>query len=144
MASFDDIEGACTLTDIGLTLLVGKSTIKSGMRGLFLTINDDTDEVLIPKASVICGYAKGAMTSSFVGDKTVGYRFISATNIVVFEKQIMPLIDCISIISKRTDALSHSVAGHYLDKNSDIIPIMDYKVNYFVPDNICDYSLLYI
>lgn len=141
MGSFADIEGACTLTDIGLTLLVGKSTINSDMKGLFITINEDTDDVFIPKASVVCGYAKGTFTTSFTGDKTVGYRFINANNIIVFEKQIMPLIDCITIISQRTNDLSNCIAGHTLNENNDIETMTNYQLNYFVPDNICDYSV---
>ncbi len=141
IGDFADIEGACTLSDIGLTLLVGKSTINREMKGLFITINDDTDEVFIPRASVICGYAKGVLTESFMGDKTVGYRFKNKKNIIVFEKQIMPLSDCISIISNRTNALSTSIAGHFLDEDGNILPTMEYKRNYFVPDNICDFSV---
>ena len=141
MGDFADIEGACALSDIGLTLLIGKSTINRDMKGLFITINDDTDEVFIPKASVICGYAKGQLAESFVGDKTVGYRFKNTKNIIVFEKQIMPLSDCISIIRNRTNTLSTSIAGHLLDENNNIVPILEYKRNYFVPDNICDYSV---
>ena len=56
--SMDDMEAGCTIEDLSLKILVGNSTVCNG-RGLFISIDDDVEEVTIPKGTAICGYSKG-------------------------------------------------------------------------------------
>ncbi len=153
----DDMDAGCGIDDIGIQVMVGQSLIGAG-RGLFLSILDEVEKVTLPAGTPICGYSKGEFTDEADGDKAVAYAFNTPIIGVLFEKELMPLLDAISIIEQRINnatstisafksinkrrknnfhiadsVLGHSITFNDSNKEIEIKPKYDYFERYFIP-----------
>lgn len=146
IGSFEQVTQGFELDQLGLNLMLGKSVVADG-KGLFVSVVDDAEETFIPMGTVLCGYSKGSFAVEASSDKTVGYLFNDVNNLVIFNKEIMPLFDAITIVSEKAKNLTSVVLGHLLcslDEMEDshslsILPdISCGGKNYFVPDVVED------
>lgn len=140
LSSLDDMEVGFSLEELGINAMVGPATCGHG-RGLFLNVQEDVEQSLLPTGTVICGYGKGTFHAASIGDKTVAYRFMRLTTPVIFDKQIMYLYEALYSVTDKVTDFAHAVAGHYLEvdemDSSNVTIHADasngYK-HYFVPD----------
>jgi len=139
VTNYENIEAGCTIDDLKLQVLVGKSTVCNG-RGLFIAVDEDADEVTIPRGTAICGYSKGTFTTSANGTMTVAYIFEDIDVAVFFNKELIPLKKAIALVADKRDILKDAVKDHslYYDDEQDeiiIIPNLENANNYFIPYN---------
>lgn len=100
----DEMETGFEIQELGLTLMVGKSTVAPG-RGLFVALADEAgvDRVELPEGTLFAGYSKvGAWAVSAQGDKAVAYAFEDPDTACVCEKELKPLIEAVGSHSCRT------------------------------------------
>eukprot|EP01031_Cornospumella_fuschlensis_P030267 gene30267-36576_t len=109
------------LDELGVDLFVGPSVVADGM-GLFLALQSDVEEAIIPAHTVICGYAKGVFSKeASMGDKDVGFEFSNTSVWVVYNKQILPLQEVIRQVAKerrRPDDFTSIIAGHIVESST--------------------------
>lgn len=134
--SMNDMEAGCTVEDLRLKILVGKSTVNG--RGLFISLDDDVEEVIIPKGTPICGYSKGTFTNSASGVYTVAYIFEDINVAVFLNKELISLKKAISNVAAKRDILIDAVKDHSLYYDDEIeeiiiVPNLENARNYFIP-----------
>ena len=145
MVDFESIEAQVIVDDLNIQILVGASTVCNG-RGLFIALDENVEEVTIPRGTPVCGYSKGTFISSAEGDKTVAYLFEDINVAVFFNKELIPLKKAISIVANKRDILIDAVKDHslYYDDELEeiiIVPNLENATNYFVPDVNDNWSL---
>ena len=141
--SYDDMVAGVQNEGLGVNICVGPSSIPNAGYGLFVCLNDGVESSEMKQGTPLIGYSRGKFTSNFDGDKTVGYRFSSVDQAIVFEKELMTIFDAIGIISNRdTDCedLTHIIEGHILQYDHETKDLVveaddDYPDRYFVPDD---------
>ena len=90
-STFSKMEGGFTTADLGLTVMAGPSAVCDGL-GLFVSLDEETESVVVPAGTVICGYTReGTFEGAWDGDKTVGFGYTDSETAVIFEKTLMPL-----------------------------------------------------
>lgn len=146
---FSAVEVGCSIGEIGLDIMVGKSVVAPG-RGLFVCLSEGVDECVLPQGTPLCGYSRGSLSHKSTGDKTVGYLFDSLDNHVVFNKKVVPLGDAVSAASKDGGDVRYVLQGHLLhlnnqksDGNTNILVFPDpsWKKHCFIPDPVADEDL---
>lgn len=136
---YDLMEAGCSIQELGIDILIGKSVVAPGY-GLYICLNEDVDDVSLPRGTVICGYSRGKFVDSADGDKTVAYCFASPKVGVIYKKKLMPLLDALQDVANLKDDLTKAVAGHLLfynqtDNDLSIVPDLEYDSGrYFIPD----------
>mmetsp|Transcript_16020 Transcript_16020/g.33879 ORF Transcript_16020/g.33879 Transcript_16020/m.33879 type:complete len:361 (-) Transcript_16020:35-1117(-) len=166
IGSLADMEGGVAIGNLALHVLAGPSLVAPGL-GLFLSIYDDFDgddggaveEIIIPRGTPLCGYARGYFSDEQDGDKSVGFLFgeNSADGTAVFyEKQLMTLGDALWSVyedqqsQKRQQQEEEEGAeeeeegrgllfGHKVEMNADtremiITPDEEFLSRIFIPD----------
>lgn len=86
-------------------------------RGLFVAVDtdEDIDTVQIPEGTLISGYSKaGTWAPQWEGDKTVAFAFDSPDTAVVYDKELMPLIEAVSIADGVSENITAGLVGHVL------------------------------
>ena len=116
VSAYDEMEAGCCIEDIGIEVMVGKSVFAPGL-GLFVKLNDDVEEVHLPRGTPICAYSKGQFVQYADGDKTVGYSFTDINVGVIYNKKTMPLYEAVNDIAVKNNDLTRSVLGHLLFYN---------------------------
>lgn len=149
---FELIERGFDLQELGISLMVGKSTVCDG-RGLFLTLaNETVMESTIPKGTILCGYSKGEFKSLVEGDKTVGCFLSHPEAAVIFNKEIHSLLEVVESVtgvnfttldpSKLDEKISKVFLGHLFSFNKSELSISldlsDNQNRFFVPFPIED------
>lgn len=95
-STFSIMEGGFSTAELGLTVMAGPSTVCDGL-GLFISLDEDTESVVVPKGSVICGYSRlGTYEGTWDGDKSVGFGFGDSETAVIFDKKLMPLREALN------------------------------------------------
>lgn len=138
-SSFAMMEAGCAIEDLGLEILVGPSTISGCGRGLFISLQEDVEEVTLPRSTPICGYSRGSFCSQGEGDKTVAYSFSSLNTGVIYNKKVMSLREAVNSVVESTPELRTVIEGHELfihpeTSDIEIIPSEDYENRYFLPE----------
>lgn len=136
------------LDELGVDLFIGPSAAALG-KGLFVALQSDVEEALIPLLTVICGYGKGDFVSpaQVVGDKGVDFAFHATDGLVVFNKQIRPLHEVIEQVASQVQPTSNFtslVAGHILKISASTgMQISPDKQNrmVFIPNESLDLTL---
>ena len=112
-------------------------------RGLFVAVNagDAVHRVEVPEGTLISGYSKaGVWASKWQGDKSVAFAFDSPDTAVVFDKQLMSLIEAVSIADGVSENITAALVGHtiYFDDATEdlkVAPEAEWSgQRYFVPD----------
>lgn len=115
IGSVADMEGGIAISELALNVLAGPSLVSEG-RGLFLCMYDDSDdsdsdvlgvsnndtgaveEIIIPRGTPLCGYARGYFASEGNGDKSVGFLFAgdgADQTAVFYNKELVTLGDAL-------------------------------------------------
>ena len=142
--SFEEMIAGVENEELGLSVMVGQSTLGDGAAGLgvFVAISDGVEETSIKQGQPLIGYSKGTFinTAEAAGDKTVAWLFSGVDQAIFFEKELMTLRDAMGIISDRhnQEDMSGSVLGHtlYLDEETDYLGVCadeSFTKRYFVP-----------
>lgn len=149
---FEFIERGFDLQELGISLMVGKSTVCDG-RGLFLALaNETVMESTIPKGTILCGYSKGEFKNYVEGDKTVGCFLSHPEAAVIFNKEIYSLLEVVESVasvnfttlnpSKLDEKISKVLLGHLFSFNESKLSISldlsDNQNSFFVPFAIED------
>ena len=116
---YEYMEAGCTIDDLGLEIMIGPSCVAPGL-GLYFRLNDDIDNVTLPRGTPVCGYSKGKFDITSSGDKTVGFAFTNVHEGVMYNKKLIPLLGAINDISEVTEDLTYAVSGHILSYNEVI------------------------
>jgi hypothetical protein len=134
------MEGILELTELGLDIAIGPSTIVPGQFGLYCRCIHSVDSVTLPECTLLCGYAKpGTFLDTDVGDKTVGFVLQSGTTAIFFERQLMTVQDALSKAATEYGNGSCGLAGHELslsEKDESILlqPVANGYKRYFCPN----------
>ena len=74
-------------------LQVAESTVAGAGRGLFVRKKLPGAAVRLDRGAIFCGYASGTTSTdpNQSGGKSVGFRLTSASQLVVFDGEVMPL-----------------------------------------------------
>lgn len=112
--SQDKMKYGCLVQDLGIEIFVGESKVCSGM-GLYVAVaaSEHVAEVTLPAGTLISGYSKeGAWSSSSQGDKAVAFAFDKPDTLVVYDRELMTLIDAAGSAADLSDNMTGAVAGH--------------------------------
>ena len=135
-----DIQGIIELTELGMEIAVGPSTVVPGQLGLYCRCIDAVDAVTLPECTLLCGYAKpGTFLDTDVGDKTVGFALHSSTTAIFFERQLMTVQDALAKAATEYGNGSCGLAGHELSMNDNdelivLQPVANGYQRYYCPD----------
>lgn len=140
LGTLDSMETGFSLEELGLELMVGKSKVGEG-RGLFISVAEDVEEAILPQGTVLCGYSKGTFAKEAADDKTVGFLLGDLNTVVIFNKQLLPLVEVIEANGPQVQNLTTIVQGHLLFKNESepynkikLMPDPNHGGNYyFIP-----------
>jgi hypothetical protein len=131
--SLAKIDGGFSVEELGITVCAGKSTLPGSGMGMFLCLNENVKEVVIPFGTVLCGYSNsGTLQDEGSGDKTVGYYFDSLDQGCVFQKMVLSLRDV--LYDDPDDPLR--ILGHSIDPNDSDRLLFDSTLRFnrhFVP-----------
>lgn len=141
----DEMETGFEIQELGLTLMVGKSTVAPG-RGLFVALADEAgvDRVELPEGTLFAGYSKvGAWAVSAQGDKAVAYAFEDPDTACVCEKELKPLIEAVATAAGVTENITAGLAGHliFVDETDTLGVAPDAawpSGRYFIPQDTPD------
>jgi len=136
------MEAGCVVDNLGLQILIGPSRVSTG-RGLFVSVaqEEGVDKVVLHEGTLISGYSKtGSWVNSWQGDKSVAFAFDSPDTAVVYDKELMPLIEAVSVAEGVSENITGGLVGHVIyfdDENDELAVAPDAQwqgARYFVPD----------
>ena len=151
IALYEDMESGISIQELGIDMMIGKSTVESEIAGLglFVALSDDVDEVKLKRATLLCGYSKGFFSNESFGTKTVAYAFDSPKIGVVYNKTVKSLIEVVQEVCNSSD-MSDIVVGHEIlydsvSNTTVVIPDENYSEGrYFIPNELDNQDVSYM
>eukprot|EP00960_Hanusia_phi_P037782 753111-Hanusia_phi.AAC.3 len=137
----DKMKFGCFVQDLGIEIFVGPSKVCHGM-GLYVAVaaSEHVAQVTLPAGTLISGYSKeGSWSVASQGDKAVAYAFDRPDTLVVYERELMSLIDAAGSAAELSDNITEAVAGHNIffdegDQDLKVEPDVNWaQGRFFVP-----------
>jgi hypothetical protein len=122
LADMDSMEACMLINDLGIRLTIGPSVFAKG-RGMFISLAEEKQSILLPKGTPICIFGKGIFTNDTTSDKAVGFELDKIGNGVIFENRIMPLVDAIMMARDKSNVMP-TIRGHNIRHDCEINEIM--------------------